>query len=167
MIHTGGVYGFIRATTGPYYGFIVGCCEAMQNICYVSATAIPLAKMTAYACGLSSDYEPLFWVLFYITSLAINIAGNQVFWKFNYAIGLISLLLIIAYILGTIAYADFSKYVEQEEAVNDNAFDGQGMMKFLPIVAWFFIGVESLPLCGRDCAEVNFTSFFIFLVVVM
>jgi ethanolamine permease len=161
----GGVYGFIRATTGPYLGFVVGCCETMQNIIYVSATAIPLSRMITSACDLPSNFEPLFWLLFYVISLGINIAGGQVFWKFNFTVGCVSLLLILIYIFGTIQYADFEKYVEQSKAVSDHAFDGKGMMEYLPLAAWFFIGVEYLPLCGRDCSEVISFSFVSFVLL--
>ncbi len=149
------MYGFIRATTGPYYGFVVGCCEAMQNIVYVSATAIPLAEMLVYGTGLSTAYEPMLWIIFYVSSMAINIIGGEVFWKFNLIIGMVSLLLILIYIFGTISYGDFDRYVASSRITRDQPFDGEGMMQSLPLAAWFFIGVESLPLCGRDCSDVS------------
>lgn len=114
--------------------------------------------MLIYAFDLTSAYEPLFWVLFYLSSIAINIAGGSIFWNFNYIIGLVSLLLILVYILGSIPEGNFDSYAGNAIATRNHTFDIEGTMEYLPFAAWFFIGIESLPLCGRDCNDVSHLS---------
>ncbi|KAI9980041.1 hypothetical protein PInf_026894 [Phytophthora infestans] len=87
---------------------------------------------------------PLLWTLFYVTALAVQIKGGRAFWIFNLAIGVISLVIVVIYCVGSSAFVDFGK-----NGVDPNFefVDGfSGFMKALPLAAWFFVGVEALNL---------------------
>lgn len=146
---SGGSYGYARVCLGPYFGFLVGCCEAMQNIAYVSSAAVPLAWMFSIIFHSDSSYEPAFFVFFYVSAVAVNIIGGNVFWWFCRIIGVISLIITVLYIVGTSYNGDFAKF--SESRVADYAFSGNNFVKFLPLCAWYYIGVESLPLACVDC----------------
>eukprot|EP01033_Poteriospumella_lacustris_P007449 gene7449-5358_t len=53
------------------------------------------------------------------------------------------------YIIGTSHNGDFGKYSESH--IVDYPFSGSNFVTFLPLCAWYFIGVESLPLACVDC----------------
>lgn len=176
---SGGSYGFVRACIGPFSGYMIGCCEAVQNIIYVSATAMPLAGMLTSGLNISTDFVPMFWVLFFVTSILLNVIGGQFFWKFNLIIGLVSLGLILVYLGMTIQYTNFNEFVasipsiainnattaivntlnttsyDDYVPIHTSGFDGESMMTYFPLAAWFFIGVETLPLTCVDCDNVS------------
>eukprot|EP01040_Poterioochromonas_malhamensis_P002994 gene2990-3181_t len=146
---SGGSYGFVRVCIGPFFGYVIGCCEALQNVAYVVSAVIPLAQMLPLLLKMDHTYEPLIWVFFFLTALAFNIIGKNYFWKFNVVIGMVSLVLIVFYIASTIQYVDFDKF----SGVQDSSFDGGNFMTYLPYCAWFFMGIEGLPLTCVDCAK--------------
>jgi hypothetical protein len=135
-----------------FLGYLVGVCEVLQNVSYVSATAIPLAQLIVTSADQPDSYKPIYWILFYLSSLTILIAGNQVLWKFNLLIGLVSLLIVFVYIFGSIQYGDFH---HNAEASISHDFNAWTMLQHFPLASWFYIGVQSLPLCCVDCAEVK------------
>eukprot|EP01040_Poterioochromonas_malhamensis_P002998 gene3000-3185_t len=144
---SGGSYGFVRVCIGPFFGYVIGCCEALQNVAYVVSAVIPLAQMLSLLLKMDHTYEPLTWVFFFLTALAFNILGKNYFWKFNLVIGMVSLVLIVLYIASTIQYVEFDKF----SGVQDYSFDGGDFMTYLPYCAWFFMGIEGLPLTCVDC----------------
>lgn len=146
---SGGSYGFARVCLGPYFGFLVGCCEAMQNIAYVSSAAVPLAWMFSIVFQSDKAYEPAYFVLFYVSAVAVNVIGGNVFWWFCRIIGAISLIITVLYIIGTSYNGDFSKFSGSQ--VINYPFNGSNFMTYLPLCAWYYIGVESLPLACVDC----------------
>jgi amino acid transporter len=152
---SGGAYGYVRATIGPFFGYLVGCCEAIQNIVYVSVSVIPFAQVCTLAFQVPVDYEPIYWVFFFVTAIYINNRGGKFFWRFSTIIGIVSFLLIIVYILGTIPQMDFEKHSQQRDYPKDGGKFVNNMMQALPVASWFYIGVESIPLACIDCASVS------------
>jgi len=98
-----------------------------------------------------SSYQPIYWILFYISALVLLISGNHILWKFNLIIGIVSFAIIVIYILGGIQYGNFDRYAEASVASYE--FNGYHMMQHFHLASWFYIGVQSLPLCCVDCAE--------------
>ncbi|KAG6611579.1 putative amino acid permease YfnA [Phytophthora cinnamomi] len=140
----GGSYGLARCTLGFYPAFMVGCCEALEYIAYVSASVISFVDLILDSDPSLQSLSPLLWALFYASALCIQIKGGRVFWVFNLGIGVLSLVIVVIYCLGSLAYVDFAEY----GAVPNLEFvDGfHGFMKSLPLAAWFFVGVEALSL---------------------
>jgi ethanolamine permease len=140
----GGSYGLARCTLGFYPAFMVGCCEALEYIAYVSASTLSFVALITDAAPSLEPLSPLLWALFYVSALCIQIKGGRTFWVFNLGIGITSLVIAVVYCLGALAFVDFSQYGA------DPAFefvDGfSGFMKALPLAAWFFVGVEALSL---------------------
>ncbi len=158
---SGGCYGFVRVSVGPLWGFIVACCEVIQNILYVSASVMPFGEMMSKALGTHSRYEPLWWLFFFVTAGAIQTVGGKWFWRFNYIMGLGSLILLLLFIFGAFKYVDFEKFsgTAHEDETN---FHSMEFYKFMPFSSWFYIGVEMLPLAAIDSNEVSYHCFIIF-----
>lgn len=64
----GGSYGLARCTLGFYPAFMVGCCEALEYIAYVSASVISFVDLIVDAAPSLDAYSPLLWALFYVSS---------------------------------------------------------------------------------------------------
>ncbi|OWZ04956.1 hypothetical protein PHMEG_00023046 [Phytophthora megakarya] len=130
---------------------MIGCCEALEYIAYVSASTIAFVDLIVHVSPSLESISPLLWALFYISALAIQIKGGHIFWGFNLSIGIISLVIVVMYCLGSFAYVDYSKYAADPELQFVDGF--QGFMKALPLAAWFFVGVEALSLSSDQVEQ--------------
>ncbi|RLN32339.1 hypothetical protein BBJ28_00022510, partial [Nothophytophthora sp. Chile5] len=142
----GGAYGLARCTLGFYPAYMIGCCEALEYIAYVSTSTISFIDLIVNSIPALAPYRPLLWAVFYVTALLIHLNGSHTFWRFNLGIGVLSLAIVVLYCLGSLPFVSFSDY-----AVDSNLefVDGfQGFMKALPLAAWFFVGVEALSLAS-------------------
>ncbi|RYH14612.1 hypothetical protein EON65_33315 [archaeon] len=138
---------------GPYFGFVVGYCEAILNIMYVTSSVIPFGEMMTIVTSLSSAYEPLYWLLFFATSLCIHARRGRMFWGVNAAIAIVSIIILVLYVLSTLQYVDINKYAYKKNDSTGNqmvaAFAG------LPLSSWFYVGVEMLPLAAFESNRVR------------
>ncbi|GMF43292.1 unnamed protein product [Phytophthora lilii] len=140
----GGSYGLARCTLGFYPAFMVGCCEALEYIAYVSASTIAFVNLIVDAAPSLESLSPLLWALFYASSLLVQIKGGRLFWMFNFGIGVISLVIVVVYCFGSLAFVNYGKHASSPDLEFVDGFSG--FMKALPLAAWFFVGVEALSL---------------------
>ena len=148
----GGSYGLARCTLGFYAGFIIGCCETVEYIMYVSSSVVSLGAITSYAIPELSSYQPVIWLIFYITALSIHIFSCRIFWLFNIVIALISIIILLIYCFGSLPYVHFLHFA----ATKDGLWFVGGFPDFLrvlPISAWFFVGVEALSTACDDVRD--------------
>lgn len=115
----------------------------------MATTTLSLADMIVKAAPSLDGYKSLIWLLFYVSALWIHIVGDRLFWRFNLVIGAISFLVVLVFCFGSLAYVDWdaSTYGDPHLYFVDDIL---GFMKVLPIAAWFFVGVEALPLSSDD-----------------
>ena len=90
MPFAGGAYGLARVSLGLWQGFVVGCCEAVEYIVYVSSAALSLGTMIQEASGTSRQMIPVFCLIFYVISTGLNIIGGSLFWHINTCLALVS-----------------------------------------------------------------------------
>jgi ethanolamine permease len=163
----GGMYGFIRLTCGSFAGFVVGTTEAFQNILFVTVSVLPLGEMLTDLTGWPRSFEPLYWLLFYALTLSLCISGDRFLWIFIRVFGALFLVLMAVYLLGSVGVADFHKYVVRgsDSRSRLTVFRGLYMLKELPSAAWYFIGIESLPLVGVVAIDVSASALELLLIV--
>jgi len=145
----GGAYGLARCTLGFYAGFLVGCCETAEYICYVAVSAISLAQIVTSVFDSVVGYEPVIWLAFYVSALIVHVCGGKFFWYFNALAAIVSFLLVVIYCLGSFQYMNFDVNAATE---NGQYFVGgfSNFLRVLPIAAWFFVGVEALNMSCDD-----------------
>ena len=97
LAFAGGAYGISRCTLGFFPGFLIGCCEVLEYVAYVSTSVVALGEMVIMVSPLLSGYEPLIWAIFYMSALYIHIKGDKWFWYFNFVIGAISIALLLIF----------------------------------------------------------------------
>ncbi|RHY04057.1 hypothetical protein DYB25_008780 [Aphanomyces astaci] len=149
VVFEGGAFGLARCTWGFYAGYIIGCCEAVQYILYVTCSFVALGRMMATFWPVIMDYPYLSWFLSYLLSSAMLIVGGNVYWRWNMGLALLSFAILIAYVFGSLPYVDISSHAGGSDFYFVGGFS-QFMLVF-PLTAWYFVGVESL---NRLCAEV-------------
>mmetsp|Transcript_9768 Transcript_9768/g.10269 ORF Transcript_9768/g.10269 Transcript_9768/m.10269 type:complete len:683 (-) Transcript_9768:167-2215(-) len=146
----GGNYGLARVTAGIFPGYLVGCYDALETIIYVATSVVSIGSMITSVSGTSSSYEPLYWLVFYISAISIHSYGGVFFWRLNIVIAVVSFVIIVMYILGSSKWGNFDKY-----AIGDGYgdwFRGGGMefMRQLYIPCWFYVGVEGINIACQD-----------------
>lgn len=147
----GGAYGLSRCTLGFFPGYLIGCCEALEYIAYVATSVVSLAQMIIQAAPILAGLEPAIALVFYLSALFFHIRGDRAFWRFNMAIGSISIFIVLLYCFGSLPYVNFAKYADDPSMRFVNGFSG--FMKALPLASWFFVGVEALSLASDQVAQ--------------
>jgi ethanolamine permease len=73
--HAGGSYSFTRSAFGPFGGFVNGMTDAIE---FVLTPAVVVYFIGAYMNTLLPGVPvPLWWVLFYVVFVGINIIGGR------------------------------------------------------------------------------------------
>ncbi|TYZ69096.1 hypothetical protein PybrP1_006157 [[Pythium] brassicae (nom. inval.)] len=148
----GGAYGLARCTLGFYPAFMIGCCEALEYIVYVSSSVISFADMVVEVAPSLASVRPLVWATFYASALFFHMKSVRLFWAFNAAIGSVSLAVVLLYSFGALPYVDFQQYAHADSSLY---FVGgfSSFMKALPLAPWFFVGVEALNLASDQVTQ--------------
>eukprot|EP00981_Chlorochromonas_danica_P007385 scaffold1704_cov194-Ochromonas_danica.AAC.2 len=148
---SGGLYGIVRVTMGPYLGFLMATCEMLQSIIFTSALLYPAGRETAALFGLSPSYAMLFWILFLLLPLTVNILGVKYFWRSNMVLMAVVVVLLIIYYAVSMPCMDC-------ERNGGGVLSGQITVDkywniLLPSASSFFSGLELLPMACRDAKE--------------
>ena len=164
---SGGAYGLARCVLGYYPGFLIGMSEFLSYTLYVSSSVLSLGSMLVNLFDVTPDWAPFFWFLFYVSSVRVNSLGGAHFWHFSTVLGVVSLVILVIYCLGSLPFVNFSQNAgiqaqdvagaveligipsaDAAAVVGDNGafFVGgmAGFMRVLPLTAWFYVGLESL-----------------------
>lgn len=147
----GGAYGLSRCTLGFYPAFMIGCCEALEYIAYVSDSVLVIGQMIAFADPRLNSMQPLIWALFYSSALFIHIKGDRLFWRTNALLGSVSIGILLLYCFGCTPYVNFKANANDPKTRFVGGFPA--FMKVLPLAAWFFVGVESLNLASDQVLQ--------------
>lgn len=149
----GGIYGYVRVSVNPMWGFLVGIAETFHHLFMMASLLIPLGDLVTRAMQIDRGYNIAVWFTAMCMILAMNMLGGRVFWTSNRIIGVTSIVIIILYIFASTAEVDFPKHaVEGGKTYN---YDGNGMFTYFPYSSWFFVGLEVLPLSASLSDQVS------------
>lgn len=155
-----GAFGLARCTIGFYAGFIIASIEALEYITYTATSALALSSMIIQLMKIDVIFTPLLCFLFYFTALIVHVRGGWVFWRVNSVLAIVSILIIIVYIFGSLKFVNFTANAGLSDKKNPQHVmyfmgDGKAFMKGFPLAAWFFIGIESLGFCYNMVKDVS------------
>ena len=151
MPFSGGAYGLARCTIGFAAGFFVAAAEIIEYMAYSSTAMLSLCTLIVYINPGATIYQPIFWFVGYLLCLSVHIYGSTLFWRVNLFVGILSLTITVLWILGSIAFLDFSA----SNIPPDTLYMGgvPGVMKALPSATWLYVGIEALSTAGDDMAN--------------
>lgn len=168
---SGGAFGFVRATIGPYLGFLVGIAEVLINGLYVMGATLPLGKLLTLIFDVEDYYEHVFWLVILIISTAIHIKGGSLFWYLSSALASVSLLTLFIYFSATIkefhydSNTKFRNYIIPSSNTtminlsnNEHLIQPHTALSFfrvLPFGYWFYVGMEQLSLVCHESIKVS------------
>ncbi len=145
---SGGIYGFVRATSGPFCGYMVACFELLMNISFVSGSFQFLAEIPHKAKVMNSANTPLFVFFLYVGALTITLIGGKPFWIISSLFGLTALFIILIFIFGSFSNTDFEQYADLHESPT-----AYHMMTFLFVSSTQYMGIQYIPLLGNLCKD--------------
>lgn len=157
--HTGGAYSFARSAMGPWGGYITGLAE---NIEYVVTPAVVVFFAGAYAqpvfdglFGLSIA-QPIWWLIFYVIFVGLNVIGVSATMRFSVVICFLSLAVLAIFFVLAIPNFDASLLTNiAPEAGNSSflPFGVGGILAALPFAIWFYLAIEELPLAAEESMD--------------
>ncbi len=179
--HTGGAYSFARSAMGPWGGFLTGLAENME---YVITPAVVVGAMGLLAqtivTGLFDvggkiaadgtltniawwNSLPVWWALFYVIFVWINIVGIEATMRFTVTITVLSIAVLVFFFLAAIVSGklDFSQWTNIPKGGGDPIAGGgplfpfglSGVFKSLPFAIWFFLAIEEVPLAAEESMD--------------
>ncbi|RHY30130.1 hypothetical protein DYB32_004587 [Aphanomyces invadans] len=150
---TGGAFGLARWTFGFHAGFLVGCCESLQYILYVTWNFVQLSRFMALAWPALAAYPYATWIMSYGVAVGALCCGSTPFTCWNRILAFASLGLLLVYVVGAIPMAMQPAPTTSNDPATPNVpFDIHTFLQTLPQAAWFFVGIETL---NRLCNEVE------------
>jgi ethanolamine permease len=152
--HTGGAYSFSRSAMGPWGGFTTGVAETIE---YVITPAVIVVGVGSYMGSIFEDLfsfdmaQPLWWAIFYVIFVGLNIVGVETSFRFTVLITLISLAILAVFFVGAIPKFDFSQYATGDQGWLTEGIPG--IFYALPFAIWFYLAIEELPLASEESAD--------------
>ena len=150
---SGGTYGVVRVTLGDLPGYLVGTCEVLQNVLYVAFTVGALAKYVTIMTGYDNKFEPLYWVVFYLTIGIITSNHRTLFWRSVWLFGVFMCVMLLLYCTITrTSDVNFIEYTKDPAVTNVSFHDHvYHFFKQLPLPSFFFnLSIKLLPLACRE-----------------
>jgi ethanolamine permease len=180
--HTGGAYSFARSAMGPWGGFLTGLAENME---YVITPAVVVGAMGLLAQTIVTGlFEvggkiapdgsltniawwnslPVWWALFYVIFVSINIVGIEATMRFTVTITVLSIAVLLFFFIAAIVSGklDFSLWNNIPKGGGDPLAEGggpllpfgvSGILKSLPFAIWFFLAIEEVPLAAEESMD--------------
>jgi ethanolamine permease len=153
---SGGFYGYARCAIGPFWGYLCGCSGLIESIFYLSVSILKLGQAVSITFQISSNYEPIWWMISFLLILTFHIQGGSLYWKFMSICTLGTFLILGIYLLGSMHHLKFEKYIYNEG--QSTGFDGSiyDIFSMLRLPGWFFLGIDLLSLSATEVKDVSY-----------
>ncbi len=159
--HTGGAYSFSRSAMGPWGGFITGLAENME---YVITPAVVVGAMGFLSHDIVFDLTGadgwwnspvLWWAVFYIIFVGINILGIETTMRFTVVITVLALGILAFFFVSVLVSGKFDAglltNIPPDEGGSSFLPKGiAGIFPALPFAIWFYLAIEELPLAAEE-----------------
>lgn len=125
---------------------------------YVAIAIVAIGEAISFTFNSDSSYEPVYWLIIYLLSLALLIFGDQSVFLWTTTLGIISMVLVVLYLVASSNTMDFHHFIIEEEYNRKVFIDMKTFVSLLPISSWFFVGIDTLPLA---CSDTKMVLFFL------
>ncbi len=145
--HSGGPYAFCRITLGKIGGYVCGIGVLME---YIVAPAAVATSIGAYVNGIIPSLPIVITAIgVYIIFTGIHIIGINLSLKVELAFTIIATIMLLIFFVIGIYYFKFENLNE----IGGGEWFPNGFSGFwavLPFAAWFFLGIEGLPMAAEE-----------------
>jgi ethanolamine permease len=168
---SGGGYGLARCSLGFYLGFVVGCCESLQYMIFLSLFANYVSQYTCSLFGCATSEKVLTWVGVLSSSAVLQMyfSARSVN-RFVLIMAVVEVAALLVFCLGTLTFVDFREYalilrdLPHQTQMSDVVcasypvihrhvwFVGgvDNFLRILPLPAMIYVGVEALSMAASD-----------------
>lgn len=156
---SGGSFGYVRCTLGPFFGYLVGASEFLQNIVYVATCVIVAADALLLPLDISNTYRPLMCLLIYIIMIGMHSMPLKYYWRAIRFFAVFTMLVMFLYLFGAFPFMDFNKNAlhNGKSTGFDNNF--YTFTQNFYYTNFFYIGIEIVPLSCDQVIEVSEFTF--------
>lgn len=157
--HAGGPYSFARAGLGPWGGFLTGLAASIE---YILTPAVIVVGIGGYMGAVVNSLfglnlpAPLWWLLFYVIFVGINIWGVAATFRVTVAATLLALAILLVFWVGAIPHFSWDWALNITPAAGQSPwlpFGWGGMFYALPFAVWFFLAIEQVPLAAEEAQQ--------------
>ena len=151
----GGGYGFARRALGPLGGFMTGTAILIEYAIAPAAVATFIAGYVDTLTGVGG------WVVYlacYLIFVGIHVYGVGEALRLTFAITVIAVIALAAFILGMIPQFDPSNLfdIQPTNAAGASTFLPYGLVGIwaaFPFAIWFFLAIEGVPLAAEETRD--------------
>ncbi|ETW01733.1 hypothetical protein H310_06338 [Aphanomyces invadans] len=144
----GGAYGLARCTLGYYVGFLMGCCEAIEYIMYVTCSVVQLGRMLTTRWPDLAKWQFGVWFVVYAVACGGLLVGGKLFWRWNAVLALTSIGVLLVYCVGSAGKVDLA--ANAGGGAHFVIGGAMSLMKYHPLASWFFVGIEALNTMSNE-----------------
>jgi ethanolamine permease len=151
----GGGYGFARRALGPLGGFMTGTAILIE---YAIAPAAVATFIGGYVDTLIGVGGPIVYLACYLIFVGIHLYGVGEALRLMFAITVIAVIALAAFILGMIPQFDPSNLfdIQPTNAAGASTFLPYGFVGIwaaFPFAIWFFLAIEGVPLAAEETRD--------------
>ncbi|HEY9845068.1 MAG TPA: amino acid permease, partial [Candidatus Caenarcaniphilales bacterium] len=156
--HAGGFYSFTRNAFGPFAGFLCGVTITIE---YVLTPAVIVFFIGSYLNTLLPAVPVgLWWLLFYVVFIMINIRSVELTFKVGLFFTLIAAAILLIFYYGALTNIEafkpellFNVTPNPEQSATWLPKGWPGVFKAFPYAIWFYLAIEQLPLAAEEARE--------------
>ncbi|KAL8004776.1 putative amino acid/polyamine transporter I [Plasmopara halstedii] len=140
----GGPYIFALHAFGPCTAFFAGLAESLKVVITCAVVITGISSYMNQLLNLSSDCSPIWWFVFYVVFVSLNIVGVEVTFRVQAFTTVISVLILLVFYFGAATKVSYTEWVSNVDWKFPNGWDGA--VKGYSFALWFYLGIEELPL---------------------
>lgn len=154
--HAGGSYSFTRNAFGPLGGFLNGITDACEFVLTPAVVVYFIGGYLNTLEPLKGVPVPVWWVLFYLVFVGVNIIGVELTLKFGLFVTIMAASVLGLFYLGAIPKFDPALLTNMAPDPGQSSVFPKGIggvFAALPYAIWFFLGIEQLPLAAEEAHD--------------
>lgn len=140
----GGPYVFALHAIGPRAAFFAGLAESLKVIITCAVVVTGISAYVNQLLDLSSDYGPIWWFVFYVVFVLLNIKGIAMTFHVQALTTVVSVLILLVFYIGAATKVSYTEWVSNVDWKFPNGWDGA--IRGYSFALWFYLGIEELPL---------------------
>eukprot|EP00644_Phytophthora_capsici_P017155 jgi/Phyca11/122709/e_gw1.48.251.1 len=140
----GGPYVFALHAIGPRAAFFAGLAESLKVVITCTVIVTGISSYLNQLLSLSSDYGPIWWAVFYVVFVSLNIVGIEMTFRVQAFTTVVSVLILLVFYIGAATKISYTEWVENVDWKFPNGWDGA--VEGYSFALWFYLGIEELPL---------------------
>ncbi|DBA04578.1 TPA: hypothetical protein N0F65_011126 [Lagenidium giganteum] len=147
----GGPYVFALHGIGRTAAFFAGLAEAVKVVTTCAVVVVGIGSYLNKLIGFSDAFGPLWWVIFFILFVALNVMGVELSFRIQLVSTLMSVALLLVFYGGAAPKIDYHQWVIEQNWRFPDGMDG--VLRGFSYSLWFYLGIEELPLAVEETIE--------------